>query len=502
MQGQLRVYNTLTRQKERFIPLSPGYVGMYVCGPTVYGHPHLGHARGAIVFDVVCRYLKYLGYRVRYVRNITDVGHLEQDADTGEDKVEKQARLEALEPMEVAQRYINSYSRAMSMLNVQAPSIEPRASGHIPEQIAMIQQIIEAGLAYASHGSVYFDVRAYNKIRDYGRLSGRTIENMLTGTRSLDGQQGKRDPLDFALWKQATSAHSMRWPSPWGEGFPGWHIECSAIASRYLGPLFDIHGGGLDLLFPHHECELAQSQAASHTSLARYWLHNNLITIDGQKMGKSLGNAMSLEQLFRGNHALLSQAYSPMTLRFFVLQAHYRSTLSFSDEALRAAQGGYFRLMNGLKVLNEFSSRERESNYVAEDVDPVAVIQVQQHCAKCHEAMNDDFNTAQVIAALFKLLKIMNTLQNKPQSLSALGPDTFGQLRDTYVTFVKDILGICQEPITSIAALLDILISLYNEAKVQKQYDRVDSLRTQLKTLGIAFRDTPAGVQWSYVERE
>ena len=331
MRSELKVYNTLTRQKEGFLPLRPPWVGMYVCGPTVYGRAHLGHARSAINFDVIFRYLKHLGYQVRYVRNITDVGHLERDADEGADKVAQQARIEALEPMEVVQRYTNSYRQDMTLLNVQSPSIEPCASGHIPEQITMIERIIGAGFGYEANGSVYFDVEAYHKTHHYGKLSGRVVEELIAGTRRLSGQQEKRNPLDFALWKKATPIHLMRWPSPWGEGFPGWHIECSAISTKYLGPQFDIHGGGMDLLFPHHECECAQAQAAYRTELAKYWLHNNLITIDGQKMGKSLGNAITLEQLFRGTHPLLGQAHSPMTLRFFVLQAHYRSMLSFSD---------------------------------------------------------------------------------------------------------------------------------------------------------------------------
>jgi len=495
MQGQLKVYNTLTRQKERFVPLHAPMVGMYVCGPTVYGNAHLGHARGAISFDVIFRYLKHLGYQVRYVRNITDVGHLEQDSDAGTDKIEKQARFEALEPMEVAQRYTNSYRRDMALLNVQAPSIEPSASGHIPEQIAMIQQIIEAGLAYEVRGSVYFDVTAYSKGHHYGKLSGRIVEELLTGTRLLSGQQEKRSPLDFALWKKATPAHLMRWASPWGEGFPGWHIECSAMAKKYLGTHFDIHGGGIDLLFPHHECELAQAQAAFCIEPAKYWLHNNLITIDGQKMGKSLGNAITLENLFQGTHALLGQAYSPMALRFFILQAHYRSTLNFSNEALQAARSGYLKLMNGLKALGELPDPE---NSGVAGMDQSLVEQVGHNCAGCYEAMNDDFNTAQVMAALFSLLKTINALQNGQLSGHLLGRIAFKQLKDTYTTFVQDILGLRQESSIATTALLDILLRLYDQAKAHKQYDQVDAIRAQLKKQGIALQDTPMGVQWSY----
>lgn len=494
MQGQLKVYNTLTRHKEHFLPLTPPRVGMYVCGPTVYGKAHLGHARSAINFDVIFRYLKHLGYQVRYVRNITDVGHLERDADEGVDKIEKQARLEALEPMEIVQHYTNSYHQDMTLLNVQSPSIEPNASGHIPEQIAMIQQIIKKGLGYEAHGSVYFDVEAYHRSHHYGKLSGRIIEDLRVSTRPLSGQQEKHNPLDFALWKKATPTHLMRWPSPWGEGFPGWHIECTAIATKYLGQPFDIHGGGMDLLFPHHECELAQAQAASHTELAKYWFHNNLITINGQKMGKSLGNFITLEQLFQGKHPLLDRAYSPMTLRFFVLQAHYRSTLSFSNEALQAARSGYLKLMNGLKMLNELTYSE--DGDVGMDQDIAA--KVEHSCDGCHEAMNDDFNTAQVIAMLFDLLKSIHALNSGQLAPALLGPAVFGKLKNTYTTFVQGILGLRQESSVSTTALLDILLGLYSRAKAQKKYDQVDAIRAQLQKLDIALQDTPMGVQWCY----
>ncbi len=494
MQGQLKVYNTLTRQKEHFLPLNPPLVGMYLCGPTVYGKAHLGHARSAINFDTIFRYLKHLGYQVRYVRNITDVGHLERDADEGIDKIAQQARLESLEPMEVVQRYTNSYHQDMDLLNVQPPSIEPSASGHIPEQITMIQQIIKAGLGYEAHGSVYFDVEAYNKAHHYGKLSGRIVEDLLADTRPLSGQQEKHNPLDFALWKKATPGHLMRWPSPWGEGFPGWHIECSAISTKYLGQPFDIHGGGIDLLFPHHECELAQAQAASHAELAKYWFHNNLITIRGQKMGKSLGNAITLEQLFKGRHPLLDQAYSPMTLRFFVLQAHYRSTISFSNEALQAARNGYLKLMNGLKVLTELPVPKDSGAGMDQDM----AAQIKHSCNRCYEAMNDDFNTAQMIAMLFNLLKSINALRNGQLSPYLLGSTVFENLKNTYATFVQDILGLRQESSVSATALIDILLGLYSQAKVQKQYDQVDAIRAQLQELGIALQDTPMGVHWCY----
>lgn len=490
MQHSLRVYNTLTRQKESFTPLHPPKVGMYLCGPTVYGHAHLGHARSAICFDVVFRYLQHLGYQVRFVRNITDVGHLAQDADEGEDKVVRQARLEALEPMEVVQHYTNSYRKDMALLNVLPPSIEPQATGHITEQIALIAQLMQSGLAYEVAGSVYFDVKAYAQSHDYGRLSGRILEDLLAGTRGLTGQQDKRFPLDFALWKKADPTHIMRWPSPWGEGFPGWHTECTAIATKYLGARFDIHAGGMDLLFPHHECELAQAQAASKTSLAQYWLHNNLVTINGQKMSKSLGNFITLQALFQGDHALLDRPYSPMALRFFILQAHYRSTLSFSVEALQAAQGGYAKLMHGLRILNQLPTA------TADAIDDVRSTQVEADCADCYEAMNDDFNTARVIAALFQLLRHINALKHGQLAPGALTKAAWECLRNTYRTFVQDLLGLCEEEVGPAPALLDILLDLYTQAKLAKQYAQVDAIRSRLKDLGVVVQDTATGVEW------
>ncbi|MFR9594256.1 MAG: cysteine--tRNA ligase, partial [Rikenellaceae bacterium] len=350
--NSLFLYNTLTRKKEEFVPLNPKHVGMYVCGPTVYGDPHLGHARPAVTFDLMFRYLQSLGYKVRYVRNITDVGHLEHDADEGEDKIAKKARLEELEPMEIAHYYTERYGAAMRELNVLSPSIEPHASGHIIEQIEFVEKILEAGFAYESNGSIYFDVESYNKKHNYGKLSGRNLDDILTNTRELDGQSEKRKSVDFALWKKAAPEHIMKWSSPWGEGFPGWHMECSAMSTKYLGEQFDIHGGGMDLMFPHHECEIAQSTAALGHDSANYWVHNNMITINGQKMGKSLGNFITLEELFGGTHKILEQAYSPMTIRFFVLQAHYRSTLDFSNDALQAAQKGLDRLMKAVEALS------------------------------------------------------------------------------------------------------------------------------------------------------
>ena len=392
------IYNTLTRKKEEFKPLNPPYVGMYVCGPTVYGDAHLGHARPAITFDVLFRYLRHLGYKVRYVRNITDVGHLENDADEGEDKVAKKARLESLEPMEVVQYYLNRYHKAMEALNVLPPSIEPHASGHIIEQIEYIKKIIEAGYAYVSNGSVYFDVVKYNKDHHYGKLSGRNIDDLLNTTRELDGQSEKHNSFDFALWKKASPEHIMRWPSPWSDGFPGWHLECSTMSTKYLGEEFDIHGGGMDLLFPHHECEIAQSVAAQGHETVHYWMHNNMITINGQKMGKSLGNFITLDEFFSGNHKLLQQPYSPMTIRFFILQAHYRSTVDFSNEALQASEKALQRMLEGWDNLSKIEPAE------------VSTVDVKTIRERCYEAMTDDLSTPIVISHLFEAVKIINTV--------------------------------------------------------------------------------------------
>ena len=497
MRTQLKVYNTLTRRKEIFRPLHPPRVGMYVCGPTVYGSAHLGHARSAVNFDVIFRYLKHLGYQVRYVRNITDVGHLEGDTDEGVDKIAQQARLESLEPMEVAQRYTNSYYRDMALLRVQSPSIEPTASGHIPDQVTMIQQIIAAGFAYEVNGSVYFDVATYHAKHHYGTLSGRVLEELLTGTRFLQGKQEKRNPLDFALWKRAPSQHLMRWPSPWGIGFPGWHTECAAIATKYLGRQFDIHGSGMDLLFPHHECELAHAQAVHGQPLATYWLHNNLIMINGQKMGKSLGNFITLAQLFQGTHPLLDQAYSPMVLRYCILQAHYRSPLNFSTEALKAAHQGYVKLVNGLKMLEASPYAYPEAQ--SEAVDHTLVQQVAQLVHRCHEAMCDDFNTPQVLSALFGMLKLIHALHQDQRSWESLGPQAFAQLKAAYVTFLSDVLGLYEAQDVPATDLLHILLEVYQRAKEAKQYDQVDVMRAQLKRLGIAVLDTPTGIRWCYV---
>ena len=468
------IYNTLTRKKEEFKPLNPPYVGMYVCGPTVYGDAHLGHARPAITFDVLFRYLRHLGYKVRYVRNITDVGHLENDADEGEDKVAKKARLESLEPMEVVQYYLNRYHKAMEALNVLPPSIEPHASGHIIEQIEYIKKIIEAGYAYVSNGSVYFDVVKYNKDHHYGKLSGRNIDDLLNTTRELDGQSEKHNSFDFALWKKASPEHIMRWPSPWSDGFPGWHLECSTMSTKYLGEEFDIHGGGMDLLFPHHECEIAQSVAAQGHETVHYWMHNNMITINGQKMGKSLGNFITLDEFFSGNHKLLQQPYSPMTIRFFILQAHYRSTVDFSNEALQASEKALQRMLEGWDNLSKIEPAE------------VSTVDVKTIRERCYEAMNDDLSTPIVISHLFEAVKIINT----------------AHLKETFRIFLFDIMGIREEAGVSEEGneayhkAVDLLLDVRKEAKARKDWTTSDYIRDRLSEIGFEIKDTKEGVEW------
>lgn len=483
---ELVVYNTLTRRKEKFEALHAPNVGMYVCGPTVYGDPHLGHARPAITFDVLFRTLTALGYKVRYVRNITDVGHLEQDADTGEDKIAKKARLEQLEPMEVAHHYTLRYQDAMRELNVLPPSIEPQASGHIIEQIALIERILEAGYAYVNDGSVYFDIEKYNAAHNYGVLSGRVVEDMMSNTRALDGQSQKRNPLDFALWKRAEPEHIMRWPSPWSEGFPGWHLECSAMGMKYLGETFDIHGGGLDLMFPHHECEIAQSQASCGHQAVRYWMHNNLITIDGQKMGKSLGNFITLEELFGGGHAKLEQAYSPMTIRFFALQAHYRSTLDFSNAALQAAEKGLERLLGAVRDLDGVKPA-KQSTWDVEAFE-----------ARCWEPLLDDLNTPILIATLFDGAKTIGKLSRGEEKLTA---GDLEKLQGVYYQMVFDILGLRaaaagEESGKALEAAMGIVLDYRAASKAQKDYATADRIRDALKEGGIEVQDRPEGATW------
>lgn len=487
MENKLFVYNTLSRQRELFVPIHSNHVGMYVCGPTVYGDAHLGHARPAITFDIVFRYLKHLGYKVRYVRNITDVGHLENDADEGEDKIGKKARLEELEPMEVVQYYTDRYHRNMDQLNVLMPSIEPHASGHIIEQIEMIKAIIEAGFAYESEGSVYFDVEKYSKSHHYGILSGRVLEDLLPNTRELAGQDEKQNSSDFALWKKAQPMHIMHWPSPWSEGFPGWHLECSAMSTRYLGERFDIHGGGMDLLFPHHESEIAQSVVANHCDPAKYWLHNNMITINGQKMGKSLGNFIKLDEFLSGNHPSLDKAYSPMTIRFFMLQAHYRSPLDFSNEALQAAEKGLQKLMKSIETLvklQPFSSSTSD----------IAALE-----AKCYDAMNDDFNSPILIAHLFEGVRIINSVNDKKENLNAGDIEKLTKLMNT---FVVDILGIIPENDPSkghqvLEGIMQLVLEIRTNARTNKDWATSDKIRDELAKVNILVKDTKDGATWN-----
>ena len=486
MEHKLQIYNTLSRSKEQFIPLHAPNVGMYVCGPTVYGDPHLGHARPAITFDVLFRYLKYLGYKVRYVRNITDVGHLENDADEGEDKIGKKARLEELEPMEIVDYYTLRYHKAMEMLNVLPPSIEPKASGHIMEQIEFVEKILDAGYAYESDGSVYFDVEKYNKDHHYGILSGRNIDELLETTRNLDGQSEKRRSVDFALWKKASPEHIMRWKAPWSVGFPGWHLECSAMGTKYLGEEFDIHGGGMDLMFPHHECEIAQNQAGLGKSSVRYWMHNNMITIGGQKMGKSLGNFITLEQFFTGNHPLLTKGFSPMTIRFFILQAQYRSTVDFSSEALEASEKGLERLNEGYARLQNLTAGEKSS------------IEIGNLREKCEEAMCDDLNTPIVISHLFEYLRIINLAHDGKETLSQADLD---ELNSVFKLFIEDILGLqstetATEGIEAYRKAVDLLLNIRLEAKKNKDWATSDKIRNELTSYGFEIKDTKDGFEW------
>jgi cysteinyl-tRNA synthetase len=500
----LTLYNTLTRKKEPFTPVHPPLVGLYLCGPTVYNDAHLGNARGPIVFDVLTRYLRYLGYQVRYVRNITDVGHLVGDSDEGEDKMAKTARAQKLEPMQVAQHYTVRYRQAMSALGCLPPDIEPQASGHITEQIGLIEEILGRGLAYEANGSVYFDVPKYNaEGLSYGRLSGRVVEELLANTRAeLAGQDEKRSPADFALWKNAAPEHLMRWPSPWGEGFPGWHLECSAMSRKYLGAEFDIHGGGLDLMFPHHECEIAQNEASGTPSTgARFWLHNNMLTVNGQKMSKSLGNFVTVNEMFQGKSAALSQAYSPMTLRFFFLQAHYRSPIDLSDDALQAARKGFRKLLNGLRLLDS-GKLETRSQELAVDPDKQAA-NSQQLLAlskKPFEFLSDDLNTPRAVAAIFDLLKRFNSLATSPAALAEVSPEAVAEASAAYRAVVSDVLGLRDEPRASAEDLLALALGFYQEAKSEKAYDKVDQIRTALKSQGIVIKDTKTGVEWAYSE--
>lgn len=486
MQHTLTIYNSLTRKKELFEPINSPFVGMYVCGPTVYSDAHLGHARPAITYDLLFRFLTHLGYKVRYVRNITDVGHLENDADEGEDKIEKKARLEHIEPMEVVQKYMNTFYRNMLQLNTLHPSIEPRASGHIIEQQELISRIQEKGFAYEVNGSVYFDVEKYNQQYKYGKLSGRILDDLQSNTRELDGQDEKKNSFDFALWKKASPEHLMNWPSKWSNGYPGWHLECSAMSVKYLGEVFDIHGGGMDLLFPHHECEIAQSTAAMGHESVRYWMHNNMITINGQKMARSLGNFITLDQLFSGNHPVLTQAYSPMTIRFFILQAHYRSTVDFSNEALQAAEKGLQKLLKAFETLKKIKPSASST------VDTEGLKK------KCYDAINDDLNSPVALSHLFDGVRIINLLAEGGEKIDEQG---LNSLTELFNTFVFEILGLKDEAsgtgderLTS--DLMKIIIDLRQDAKNKKDWPASDKIRNDLKNAGIILKDKKDGADW------
>ena len=497
--GDLKVYNSLTRQKEIFRPMTPGLVGMYVCGPTVSGESHLGHSRPYVTFDVVYRYLMHRGYKVRYVRNITDAGHFEEEGREAEDKISKKAVLEKLEPMELVQKYTNLFHWAMNLFNCLPPSIEPTATGHIVEQINMIKEIIEAGYAYVVNGSVYFDVMKYSQGHDYGKLSGRVIDELLETTRDLEGQEEKRNKADFALWKNAAPEHIMRWTSPWGIGFPGWHIECSAMSTKYLGDQFDIHGGGMDLLFPHHESEIAQSTICNHVAPVRYWMHNNMITINGRKMSKSLNNVIKLTELFSGNHPMLEKAYHPMTIRFFILQTHYRSTLDFSNEALQAAEKGLRRLWEGYENLGKLQAASSEVQETA--LDPELDARSSKLIAEFDEFMNDDFSTAKVLANMFELVPVINSMKDKTIPVSALSSKTFELLQKQMKLFVEDIFGlksITEADNKKLQGVMQLLVDIRREARARKDFVTSDKIRNQLQQLGIALKDEKDGsISWS-----
>lgn len=486
MDTQLQVYNTLTRQKEVFKPINPPLVGMYVCGPTVYSDVHLGNCRTFVSFDLIYRYLKHLGYKVRYVRNITDAGHLEGDRDEGDDKFTKKAKLEQLEPMEIVQKYTLGFHDMMRLLNTLPPSIEPTATGHITEQIEMVKQILDSGFAYEVNGTVYFDVEKYAESNNYTILTNRQLEEMLANTRELGGQDEKKGRLDFALWIKAKPEHLMRWPSPWGWGFPGWHIECSAMSKKYLGDTFDIHGGGMDLAATHHTNEIAQSQACNHSQPANYWMHTNMLTVNGTRMSKSAGNGFLPGELFTGNHPLLKRAYSPMTVRFFMLQAHYRSTLDFSNEALEASDKGFKRLMNAVALLDKLKPS------AVSEVDITALKE------RAYAAMNDDFNSPVLIAELFEAVRIINSVYDNKLKLKKEDIDALVQLVNS---FVFEVLGLNYDDQQSddLGGLMDLLIQIRTEAKQNQDYATSDKIRMALDSLGIQLKDSKEGTTWTKV---
>ena len=489
--SSLKVHNSYTRQKELFTPITPGYIGMYVCGPTVSGESHLGHARPFITFDIIYRYLLYSGYQVRYVRNITDAGHFEEEGREAEDKIVKKAVIEKLEPMELVQKYTNLFHWAMRKFNTLEPSIEPTATGHIVEQIEMIKQIISEGYAYVVNGSVYFDVKKYADKYPYGKLSGRILDDLLETSRDLENQEEKHNKQDFALWKHAPPEHLMRWKSPWGEGFPGWHIECSAMSTKYLGKQFDIHGGGMDLLFPHHESEIAQSMVCNKHIPARYWLHNNMITINGRKMGKSYNNVIRLTEMFSGNHPMLQRAYSPMTIRFFILQTHYRSTLDFSNEALQAAEKGFRRLREAYENLLKISIDGSE-----EAGDKILDEKVTRLVHEFDDFMNDDFNSAKVLANMFEVVPVINSIKNGQLNSNCLSRETYSLLRVYFKNYLEDIFGLKEEIMADnqkLDGVLELLIDIRKDAKTKKDYNTSDKIRNQLQQMGISLKDDKDG---------
>lgn len=493
MQTHLHLYNSYTATKDLFSPLNPPFVGLYVCGPTVYSDVHLGNCRTFLTFDLLYRYLTHLGYKVRYVRNITDAGHLENDADEGEDKIAKKARIEQLEPMEIVQRYTVGFRKVTQLLNMLPPSIEPTATGHIVEQIEMVKKILAEGFAYETNGSVYFDVLKYQEsFQNYGKLSGRILDELMAGAgnekRTLEGQDEKRNPVDFAIWKKASPYHIMRWPSPWGEGFPGWHLECSAMSTKYLGNEFDIHGGGMDLKFPHHEAEIAQNTACCKSGGARLWMHGNMLTVNGKRMGKSEGNAFLPEELFAGNHPLLDKGFSPMSVRFFMLQAHYRSTLDFSNEALAAAEKGYKRLMTALSMLSELKPSDT-SDY-----------NWNQLCEDLYTAMNDDLNSPVAIASLFEAVRRINSVKEGKESIT---DSDLKKIQNLLPEFVENVLGLVNEDVSAsdkddtLPSVMELLIKLRNEARFRKDFTTSDTIRDGLKSAGINIKDTKEGTEWS-----
>ncbi len=492
----LKVYNSYSRQKETFVPATPGHVGMYVCGPTVSGESHLGHARPYITFDFIYRYLCFKGYKVRYVRNITDAGHFEEEGREAEDKVTKKAQLEKLEPMELVQKYTNLFHWAMLQFNCIEPSIEPTATGHIIEQLNMIQKIISEGYAYEVNGSVYFDVKKYAATHDYGKLSGRVIDELLETTRALDGQEEKRDKADFALWKSAAPGHIMRWKSPWGDGYPGWHIECSAMATKYLGPSFDIHGGGMDLQFPHHESEIAQSTICNHHSPARYWIHNNMITVNGRKMGKSYNNQIKLTEMFEGTHPLLSQGFQPMTIRFFILQSHYRSPIDFSSEALQSSEKALKRLWEAYELLKNMNATGSTGAG-----DPGLDEKVVKLVNEFEEFMDDDFSTAKVIANMFELAPLINSIKDGHIAQGAISSQTLQLLKDSFKIYLEDILGLrfsTSAETGLLDGLMKLVIDMRRESRLRKDYATSDRIRNQLLQIGIALKDEKDGnMSWT-----